>query len=448
MKKNLFTQIISTVLCLMMFCSAISVVSYAAPSATTCKTHTYDTGKVTKKATCVKTGVKTYTCKKCGTTKTEKLDKTAHSYKPVASKKATLDKNGSATTKVCTVCGKTKTLSKATSIAKVKSIKLSKTKLNYTAKTVRPTVTVKDANGKKLKNGVDYTVKYSSSKSKAIGNYTVKVTLKGNYKGSKTLKYKIVVPATSDVKVKNVTKEQTIQKTAKNYSATNKKTVPETRTVGKGIKVYWKQVKGVTGYQVMYSLRSDFSSKKKYNYTRLEQEWLGKETTPVTATYTKKVKGSDKTSTVINGVIAAKYYVKVRTYITKGDKTYYSAWSDVKTIKAKYNCVTISSGKLVYDGNKYHVCLNEKDHRQISKNEQIVCPSCYSRNCNGHYILDSETGTFGAGCPKYVPDVERCRVCNKPVGIGEGKCISFNMDGACPICGKYVPADVCHECLG
>ena len=67
-------------------------------------THTWDAGKVTKKATCIATGVKTYTCKVCKATKTESTKKIAHSKGAwEITKKETCEKSG---TKVitCTVC--------------------------------------------------------------------------------------------------------------------------------------------------------------------------------------------------------------------------------------------------------------------------------------------------------------------------------------------------------
>ena len=100
-------------------------------------THTFDGGKVTKKATFTADGVKTYTCTSKDATKTE-------------------------------------------AIAKVSNVKLDKTSYTYDGKTKKPTVTVKDSKGKLLKNGTDYTVSYPSGR-KNVGIYKVKVTLKGNY---------------------------------------------------------------------------------------------------------------------------------------------------------------------------------------------------------------------------------------------------------------------------
>ena len=60
-------------------------------------THTWGSGSVTKKPTCVETGIKTYTCPVCKKTKTEVIEKsTTHTPGPDAT--ATTDQ-------ACTVCG-------------------------------------------------------------------------------------------------------------------------------------------------------------------------------------------------------------------------------------------------------------------------------------------------------------------------------------------------------
>lgn len=45
-----------------------------------CTEHTWDEGKVTKEATCTEDGEKTYTCTRCGETKTEVIPATGHTY--------------------------------------------------------------------------------------------------------------------------------------------------------------------------------------------------------------------------------------------------------------------------------------------------------------------------------------------------------------------------------
>ncbi len=65
--------------------------------------HGYDGGRVTTAATCTAEGVKTYTCTKCGSTKTEAIAKTAHSY--VETVVAPTYSAGGYTLHTCSVCG-------------------------------------------------------------------------------------------------------------------------------------------------------------------------------------------------------------------------------------------------------------------------------------------------------------------------------------------------------
>ena len=56
--------------------------------------HDWDSGTVTKEATCTEEGSKTYTCENCGATKTIDIQKTAHNYKITEQKDATCTENG------------------------------------------------------------------------------------------------------------------------------------------------------------------------------------------------------------------------------------------------------------------------------------------------------------------------------------------------------------------
>ena len=210
-------------------------------------THTWNSGTVTKKASLTTNGVKTYTCKSCKATKTE-------------------------------------------AIPKASNIKLSKTAYTYNGKVQKPSVTVKDSKGKALKNGTDYKISYPKGM-KNVGKYTVKVTLKGNYSGSKSMTYNINPKGTSVSKV---------------------------TAAKKGFKVTWKkQASQTTGYQVQYSTSSKFKSAK-------------------TVTVSK-----NKTTSKSVGKLSAKkkYYVRVRTYKTVkiGGKSVklYSGWSKAKSVTTK-----------------------------------------------------------------------------------------------------------------
>ena len=208
-----------------------------------------------------------------------------HIYKQMVTK-ATTAKDGQSYKK-CSVCG---AVTGKTVIAKASNIKLSKTAYTYNGKVQKPSVTVKDSKGKALKNGTDYKISYPKGM-KNVGKYTVKVTLKGNYSGSKSMTYNINPKGTSVSKVK---------------------------AAKKGFKVTWKkQATQTTGYQVQYSTSSKFKSAK-------------------TVTISK-----NKTTSKSVGKLSAKkkYYVRVRTYKTvkvngKNVKLY-SGWSKAKSVTTK-----------------------------------------------------------------------------------------------------------------
>ena len=78
--------------------------------------HDWDSGTVTKKATCTANGIKTYTCTKCKATKTETIKATGHSYdNGKITKKPTSTSTG-IKTYTCTKCKATKT----ETVAKIK----------------------------------------------------------------------------------------------------------------------------------------------------------------------------------------------------------------------------------------------------------------------------------------------------------------------------------------
>ena len=207
-----------------------------------------------------------------------------HKYVNVITK-ATVSSDGEIVNR-CS-CGSVKSRSV---IARASSISLSKTTFTYNGKTQKPSVVVKDRTGKVLKNGTDYTVKYSSG-CKNVGQYSVTITFKGKYSGTKTLVFKIVPKGTSISKLKAGKKQFTAK-----WSA---------------------QTTQTTGYELQYSTKSSMSGAKKVT--------VGKNKT--TSSTVKKLKGGKK------------YYVRVRTYKTvkvngKSVKLY-SSWSKVKNVKTK-----------------------------------------------------------------------------------------------------------------
>lgn len=157
--------------------------------------------------------------------------------------------------------------------------------MTYTGKKLKAKVVVKDRKGKKI-SSANYKVTYSKN-IKSIGVKTVKVTFKGNYSGTKTLKYRIAPKNTSKLTVK---------------------------ARKKSINVSWKkQASQTTGYQIQYSTKKNFKGAK-----------------------TITVKKNSTTKTTIKSLKkGTTYYVRIRTYKTVNKKAVASNWSSAKKVKVK-----------------------------------------------------------------------------------------------------------------
>lgn len=243
--------------------------------------HVWDSGKITRKATCTQTGEKVYTCLTCKETKKEVLDKIPHKYRTTIVK-ATTKANGKIIHK-CTGCSSTKT----SIIPYIKSCKLSRTVYTYNGRKQLPSVTVTDSKGKRISVS-NYIVTYYGS-CKTVGTYKVMIQFKGNYyTGSYSSSFKInpYAPRISSLKA-----------------------------LRKGFSVRWtKQSSSIaSGYQVQYSTRRDFRGSKTIRVSSYKKYSL------------YKTKLSPK----------RRYYVRVRTYKTVAGKNYYSSWSPAKTIITK-----------------------------------------------------------------------------------------------------------------
>lgn len=235
-------------------------------------------------ATCTETGLTEgkhcRICKKVLTAQNT-VEAKGHTYETTITK-ATTSENGSVVTK-CVTCGAVKS---NVSIDKISTVKLSKATLEYTGKAKKPTVTVNDSKGKALKEGTDYTVKYSDG-CKNVGKYTATVTFKGNYSDTKKLTFTIIPEGTSISKLTAGKKQFTVK--------------------------WKKQSTQTTGYEIQYSTSKNMKSAK-------------------TATISK----TKTTSTTVKSLKASKtYYVRIRTYKTVKGTKIYSSWSGVKNVKVK-----------------------------------------------------------------------------------------------------------------
>ena len=139
-------------------------------------------------------------------------------------------------------------------------------------------------NGKTLKSGTDYTLKYASRKN--VGTATVKIVGAGDYAGTIKKTFKI-----------NPEKQKVEKLIAKS----------------KGFTVKWAKTAYAAGFEIQYAENAKFRRAKK-----------------VTVSDGTSVK---KSVTKLRS--AKKYYVRVRTYTTVSGKKYYGAWSAAKSVTTK-----------------------------------------------------------------------------------------------------------------
>ena len=288
--------------------------------------HDWSDWTVTKAETCVDSGSKERVCGLCGQKETEIIDPAGHSWGPGTVIEEPTCAHTGLTLFKCDVCGETKTeITPVTEdhdwgewyvilrptptqagweerVCSVSdehrdlraipplTVRLAKTSYTYNGKVKKPAVTVRDRDVT-LGSGF-YTVKYASGRCN-VGAYKVTVTMKGIYEGAKSLTFKINPKGTALARLAPAKKALTVR--WKRQAARMKKA-------------------RVTGYQIQVSTSKTFKSGNK----------------------SVKVKGYKKTSVKVPKLKAKKkYYVRIRTYLKTGGKTYYSPWSRKKYAKTK-----------------------------------------------------------------------------------------------------------------
>ena len=245
------------------------------------KGHTYGKAITTINPTCTDKGIKIYKCTVCGdTSKKKSIPALGHKYSKTVTR-ATL-KNSGAIVNKCTVCG----YQSKKSIAYPKEFIMSADKLAYSGKVQKPKLSVRDSAGKII-DAKNYSVSYSNKNSKDIRKYSITITFKGNYTGTKKLSYMIVPKGTSLIKVSSAKQ---------------------------AFSVAWKkQTTQTTGYQIQYSTDKKFKNSK-----------------------TLTIKGNQITSKKISKLKSkTKYYIRVRTFKSIKGTIYGSTWSGVKTVIIK-----------------------------------------------------------------------------------------------------------------
>lgn len=193
-------------------------------------THRYDDGVVSKEATCVADGEKTFTCALCGETKTEVIPATGeHTWNDGKVTKAATCVSDGEKTYTCTVCGGTRIetisatgehtwnsgkVTKAATCAKTGIIK-------YTCKVCKTTKTEKIAKLKTHTWDSGKVTKMPTTKATGKKLFTCKVCGK-----TKTVKIsKVTLPAAP-------------------------KSLKVTKATKQSVTLSWKKVSGATGYQI------------------------------------------------------------------------------------------------------------------------------------------------------------------------------------------------------
>ncbi|MCR4841829.1 MAG: SH3 domain-containing protein [Eubacterium sp.] len=168
---------------------------------------------------------------------------------------------------------------------------LSSDTYTYDGTAKKPAVTVKDPAGNVISSRY-YTVTYDGATS--VGSHSVGVEFGWLYNGSLTAQYTIEAAA-------NPAEDGDSAVTAPKVK------LKKLKAIKKGIKVSWKKVSGVSGYEIQYSTTKNF--KKAVTLTAAKSK--------------KKVK--------IKGLSSGKkYFVRIRSYIKKDGAYYYSKWSKKK----------------------------------------------------------------------------------------------------------------------
>lgn len=198
---------------------------------------------------------------------------------------ATFQKDG-VKMKKCS-CGK---ILEQQAIYQLKKAELSQSEMVYNGKSKKPSVKVTDRLGRIISSR-NYQLVYQNNIN--VGQATVVVIFKGDYKGNQKKNFTIDPKGTSLSKLK-----------AKK----------------KGLTISWnRQASQTSGYEIQYSTSSKFTKK---------------------ATKTVTVKNSRTTSRSISKLKAKKkYYVRIRTYknakVNGKTKKFYSGWSKSKSVKTK-----------------------------------------------------------------------------------------------------------------
>lgn len=351
--------------------------------------HTY-TSTITQEPTCWSEGVTTYTCT-CGDSYTETIEKKEHEYRPWETKvkpkctqpgmewsyclicdsdfereipatghtvieyvmRATTDEQAAyggdgAYMTACDVCNE---VFKQEFFARPAEYILSTTECTYNGKARKPSVTVRDADGKTLVDGQDYDLIYPDEM-KLPGKYNIKVLFKGNYLGGKDLTFTIAPKATTGVKAKTQTTSSITLTWTKTTGATGYRVYQYSPS--KGEYVLKKSVKGTTTYKVT-GLKAGTTYKFKIKpYVKTDDGtviWgsassaLSTATKPSTPTVKSVTASSGKATLSWNNISGESGY---QVYYSTSKNGTYKKMKSVSADTVKYTTSKLTAGKTYY----------------------------------------------------------------------------------------------------
>ena len=344
-----------------------------------------------------------------------------HNYNSTVVKKATLTTDGEINCE-CPFCGKTETKT----VAKVNDFSLSTVNYVYNGNNRTPKVTVKDADGNQLVKNVDYKTSIASSRSN-IGKYYVKVTLIGNYEGTKNVYFYIRPGAASSLKA-----------TSTNTS----------------VKLTWKKAAGAVGYSV-------------YRYDKATDSYVKiKVTTALTYTDKDVKAGTKYTYKVVpygRSRLNNVYYSKTASVIKTATQPVTPTKLTVKatTTTSVTLSWTKSAGATGYRVFRYD-SVNKKWVQALRYTHSLSCtieglkPGTKYIFAVRPYISTGAVADGGSGTvwsPTYTKvtvttkeelsspgnwDPDMCPFCLRT------DCVNNLYEYYCPMCKKTIPPDTCH----
>lgn len=304
--------------------------------------HGYVTDRVITPSTCSTPGeyvLKCIICENCGKTYTAEMPVSDNHEKieKIPLVQASIGTEGKTEGSYCTACGKT--VEGGETIPAIKAVMLSQKSCIYNGKVQKPAVIVTDSTGNKL-TGESYSVKYAAGCTDT-GTYAVKVTFRGNYKGSKSLSYRI------DWAEQNIT----VKTSSKTYTYTAVKTKAKTFSIGASAKTALSYKSSNTKYVTV---------DKNGKVTVKKGTPGGTYTVTVTAAQNKNYNKASKT--VVIKISQAAQSIKTKV----SSKTY--KYTAVKKRKQTFSIGASAKTTLSYkSSNAKYVTVNKKGEVTIKK---------------------------------------------------------------------------------